>query len=668
MRKLHRSAAIFVLACTAGMLAVPVPASATYPGTNGRIAYVATVGDHRSIYTEGATGLDPRLVVDLGSGRDAINPAWSWDGTMLAFAGQTGANGPFAIFIASADGSGVPLQITTPSVSDLDPAWSPDGTEIAFTRQTSPGTSEIAIVVVSTQTVTTLTRGLGRSVEPAWSPSSSDPRILFATRFASDPCSGLGCRFQIWSVAPDGGSLQGFAGGFDDLHHPDWSADGSRVVVHFGRDETPTDPEGIRLYSASGATLGSAGLCGIVSEPSFSPDGTQILTTSRTFDANGGLTPPQLCIFPVQSGSQTPLPGIASDAAWGAIDPPPPPPPPPPPDTSPPVIEFSARTTSNGWLLDTFVQVLARDPSGVTDIRCTLDEGQARANFSLPGPEMTGDVDLYGVSDGPHVISCRATDGRGNAGTNSIVVRVDQTPPTLGAVTFEPNPRRVGEMTTATVSATDGAGSGALTGSLQMEGQDFPLLVSGSSMTVTTGEPLYPGIYDGARVAVRDEVGNWAFASAPALVVYDPTGGSTSGSGWIVPGGATSDPGDSLPGLDGKTKASFTFSARYKTGSSTTPTGSFNFNFGKSFKFQSRSLSWLILISDGLAEFQGTGTIQGEPGTFVFWATVQDGDRIGSFAADRLDVKVWPSSSDPFRDPPLFQASGQSGGQIQIVS
>jgi hypothetical protein len=319
-------------------------------------------------------------------------------------------------------------------------------------------------------------------------------------------------------------------------------------------------------------------------------------------------------------------------------------------------------------MLDTFVQVLARDPSGVTDIRCTFDEGQARANFSLPGTEVTGDVDLYGATDGPHMISCRATDGRGNAGTNSIVVKVDQTPPTLGEVAFEPNPRRVGEMTTATVSATDGAGSGALSGSLQMGGQDFPLLISGSSMTVTTSEPLYPGIYDQTRIAVRDEVGNWAFASAPALIVYDPTAGSTNGSGWIVPGSTTSDPGDSLPGLDGKAKASFAFSARYKTGTSTTPTGSFNFNYGKSFKFQSRSLSWLIQISGWLAEFEGTGTIQGEPGIFVFRATVQDGDLMGSFAADRLDVKVWPSSADPFRDPPLFQASGQAGGQIQIVT
>jgi Tol biopolymer transport system component len=46
----------------------------------------------------GPTGVDPQPLIDLGSGRDAINPAWSWDGTKIAFAGQTSPGGPFAIY------------------------------------------------------------------------------------------------------------------------------------------------------------------------------------------------------------------------------------------------------------------------------------------------------------------------------------------------------------------------------------------------------------------------------------------------------------------------------------------------------------------------------------------------------------------------------------------
>jgi Tol biopolymer transport system component len=75
---------------------------------------VTTIGDHRVISTVDATGGDPQPLIDLESGRDAINPSWSWDGTKIAFAGQTSLDGPFAIYTANADGSGNPDQVTTP--------------------------------------------------------------------------------------------------------------------------------------------------------------------------------------------------------------------------------------------------------------------------------------------------------------------------------------------------------------------------------------------------------------------------------------------------------------------------------------------------------------------------------------------------------------------------
>jgi len=77
--------------------------------------------------------------------RDAINPSWSWDGTKIAFAGQTTPGGPFAVYIANADGSGPPQQVTTPPVSDTDPTWSPTGSEIAFVRARSDGSKRIFI-------------------------------------------------------------------------------------------------------------------------------------------------------------------------------------------------------------------------------------------------------------------------------------------------------------------------------------------------------------------------------------------------------------------------------------------------------------------------------------------------------------------------------------------
>jgi Tol biopolymer transport system component len=58
-------------------------------------------------------------------------PAWSPDGTRIAFMG--GPDGPteYDIWVMNADGSN-PVQLTDSPGPDWWPAWSPDGTRIAF--------------------------------------------------------------------------------------------------------------------------------------------------------------------------------------------------------------------------------------------------------------------------------------------------------------------------------------------------------------------------------------------------------------------------------------------------------------------------------------------------------------------------------------------------------
>jgi hypothetical protein len=99
-------------------------AHATFPGQNGRVAYVTTAGDHRVIDTVDAQGADPQSLIDLGPGRDAIDPAWSSDGLKVTFAGQESPGGPFVIYVANADGTGVPPALrdrrqTTLNMSDF---------------------------------------------------------------------------------------------------------------------------------------------------------------------------------------------------------------------------------------------------------------------------------------------------------------------------------------------------------------------------------------------------------------------------------------------------------------------------------------------------------------------------------------------------------------------
>ena len=86
-----------------------------------------------------ADGTDPRRLT-----RDAdedLSPAWSPDGSRIAF--QSNRTGNNEIYVMHADGSGVTNITNTPDAGEFDPEWSPDGSKIAFAAtvvggQTSP--------------------------------------------------------------------------------------------------------------------------------------------------------------------------------------------------------------------------------------------------------------------------------------------------------------------------------------------------------------------------------------------------------------------------------------------------------------------------------------------------------------------------------------------------
>jgi len=142
--------------------------------------------------------------------------------------------------------------------------------------------------------------------------------------------------------------------------------------------------------------------------------------------------------------------------------------------------------------------------------------------------------------------------------------------------------------------------------------------------------------------------------------------GSVDGTGWIVPGGPTSEPGDVLPRLDGVQKASFGFTAKYKTPSSVEPTGTLTFSYGSRFKLQGRDLLWLAVRDESTAFLGGNASIQGMDGVFPFVAVIFDG--AGTFSGDSFELRVYEPGTDIAAPTPLFAASGDAGGQIQIRS
>lgn len=110
----------------------PHSASATFPGENGKIAFVGKMDGNEEIYVinEDGTGLT-RLT---NNNYTDLAPKWSPDGTKMTFEIKSAENDRDRdIYAMNADGTGV-ARLTDDALLDANPLWSPDGTTIAFTR------------------------------------------------------------------------------------------------------------------------------------------------------------------------------------------------------------------------------------------------------------------------------------------------------------------------------------------------------------------------------------------------------------------------------------------------------------------------------------------------------------------------------------------------------
>lgn len=253
------------------------------------------------------------------------------------------------------------------------------------------------------------------------------------------------------------------------------------------------------------------------------------------------------------------------------------------------------------------------------------------------------DPNLQATSDAPEgfpwgdsTYTCSASDGSGNVGAASCVVRVvDTTAPVVEPIVTVTDP--VEADTPVTASALFQDACGAHIGAWDWgDGTTSEATVDdGAGEGVATGEHSYatPGVYT-VTLTLQDSSGNQTTVTHQFIVVFDPSAGFVTGGGFIQsPEGAYPDD----PGLTGK--ANFGFVAKYKKGQST-PSGETEFRFkAAGLDFHSDAYDWLV-IAGPHAKYKGTGSLNGEAG-YSFMLTATDGQVSGGGGTDTLRMKIW---------------------------
>ena len=221
------------------------------------VAFASDRDGNLDIYVASADGSNPRRITD--DPEDDLGPAWSPDGTRIAF--TRGLEDDPNIFVMNADGSGL-VQLTDDPADDTDPAWSPDGTSIAFVS-TRARSTDLFLMDADGSRQRQLTAGTASEFDPAW---SADGTELFFSRDESDGVESS----DIWVMEVRSGDVRKVIG---QASQPAPSPDGSRLAFVSNRDGNAEIyvmdlPEGepVRLTDSTEDK----------SRPSWSPDGTQI--------------------------------------------------------------------------------------------------------------------------------------------------------------------------------------------------------------------------------------------------------------------------------------------------------------------------------------------------------------------------------------------------------
>jgi TolB protein len=228
------------------------------------ILYVSSRGGSKEVWQMDYDGEAPHAVTHLGT--ISLSPRISPDNSRVAFA-SLGRSGWEIRMYSMVLGR----MVNFPSMggNTFSPAWSGDGSRLAFSSSRS-GDPEIYISDANGSDARRVTSFRGPDVSPTWNPKSNS-QIAW--------CSGRTGLPQIYTMDADGTNVQRLTdGGY--ATSPSWSPNGQFLAFAWNRKYGPGAPGGQDIYIMDIASKRWTQLTheqGRNDFPSWSPDGRHIV-------------------------------------------------------------------------------------------------------------------------------------------------------------------------------------------------------------------------------------------------------------------------------------------------------------------------------------------------------------------------------------------------------
>jgi TolB protein len=229
-----------------------------------KIYYVRGGGGDKEIWVMDYDGMNPRQLTHLGT--ISLSPHVSPDNSKVAFS-SLGKNG-WSIRMFSLD-LGRLVSFPAEGGTTLSPAWSSDGTKLAFSSDRS-GDPEIYVSDPSGVGARRLTAFRGPDVSPVWNPKTN-AQIAWVSGRTKLP--------QIYIMDSDGANITRMTDGGYAIS-PSWSPSGQFLTFAWDRKYGPGAPGGYDIYVMDIASKRWTQLThesGANDFPSWSPDSRHIV-------------------------------------------------------------------------------------------------------------------------------------------------------------------------------------------------------------------------------------------------------------------------------------------------------------------------------------------------------------------------------------------------------